>query len=65
MVASEEFSSCLIDELGPISVRRMFGKTRVFCDGVMFAMFNNELVGGADDPLNFTERAALAGFLAE
>lgn len=53
MVASEEFGSYLCDELRPlgmISLRRMFGKTGVFCDGVMFAMVNdNELYLRVDD----------------
>jgi len=47
MVASAEFGSYLGDELsalGAVSLRPMFGKTGVFCDGVMFAMVNdNEL----------------------
>ncbi|MFT3854388.1 MAG: TfoX/Sxy family protein [Ilumatobacteraceae bacterium] len=41
MTASEELGSHLCDELGPLGdvwLRRMFGKTGVFCDGVMFAM---------------------------
>ena len=41
MVASTEFASFLRDELAPlgyITTRRMFGKTGVFCEGVMFGM---------------------------
>ena len=53
MVASEEFGSYLCDELRPlgiISLRRMFGKTGVFCCGVMFSMVNdNELYLRVDD----------------
>lgn len=53
MVASEEFGSYLCDELlplGAVSMRRMFGKTGVFCEGVMFAMVtDNELYLRVDD----------------
>ncbi len=41
MVASETFAEFLREQLAPlgrITMRRMFGKTGVFCDGVMFAM---------------------------
>src|SRR5258708_12078171 len=41
MVASDSFVAFLREQLaplGPITVRRMFGKTGVFCDGVMFGM---------------------------
>jgi DNA transformation protein len=41
MVASDAFAEFLREQLaalGRITVRRMFGKTGVFCDGVMFAM---------------------------
>ena len=41
MVASTEFASFLRDQLtslGPVTMRRMFGKTGVFCEGVMFGM---------------------------
>ena len=41
MVASSEFASFLCDQLTPIghvTMRRMFGKTGVFCDGVMLGM---------------------------
>jgi DNA transformation protein and related proteins len=41
MVASESFAEFLREQLAPlgrITVRRMFGKTGVFCDGVMFAI---------------------------
>jgi DNA transformation protein and related proteins len=40
MVASAAFGALLCDELaalGEIGLRPMFGKTGVFCDGVMFA----------------------------
>jgi DNA transformation protein and related proteins len=41
MVASASFAEFLREQLaplGPIALRRMFGKTGVFCDGVMLAM---------------------------
>ncbi len=41
MVASETYADFLREQLAPLgrlSLRRMFGKTGVFCDGVMFAM---------------------------
>jgi DNA transformation protein and related proteins len=45
MVASEHFSDLLreqLTELGPIRMRRMFGKTGVFCGGVMFGMVSDD-----------------------
>ena len=41
MVASETYADFLREQLAPLgrlSLRRMFGKTGVFCDGVMLAM---------------------------
>src|ERR1700694_2983775 len=41
MVASDRFAEFLRDQLAPlgrIAMRRMFGKTGVFCDGVMLGM---------------------------
>lgn len=41
MVASDSFADFLREELAPlgsITLRRMFGKTGVFCDGLMFGM---------------------------
>jgi DNA transformation protein and related proteins len=49
MAASKSFSEFLREQLaplGPLSFRRMFGKTGVFCEGVMFAVV-------ADDTLYF------------
>jgi DNA transformation protein len=45
MVASDSFAEFLRDQLAPlgsISTRRMFGKTGVFCDGVMIAMVTDD-----------------------
>jgi DNA transformation protein and related proteins len=53
MVASETFADFLREQLAPlgrISLRRMFGKTGVFCDGVMLAMVSeNTLYFRVDD----------------
>ncbi|MEW6643763.1 MAG: TfoX/Sxy family protein [Pseudomonadota bacterium] len=45
MVASDSFAEFLREQLAPlgrITMRRMFGKTGVFCDGVMLAMVNDD-----------------------
>jgi DNA transformation protein and related proteins len=74
MVASDSFAEFLREQLAPlgrITTRRMFGKTGVFCDGVMFAMVTeNTLYVRVDDqnrvtfkeaesfpPLNYAKRA--------
>src|SRR6476620_2319691 len=53
MVASETYAEFLREQLAPLgrlSLRRMFGKTGVFCDGVMFAMVtDNTLYFRVDD----------------
>jgi DNA transformation protein len=53
MVASDSFADFLREQLGPlgpITMRRMFGKTGVFCDGVMLAMIrDNTLYFRVDD----------------
>ena len=53
MVASDSFADFLREQLaplGPISVRPMFGKTGVFCDGVMLAVVcDNTLYFRVDD----------------
>ena len=41
MVASDSFGEFLREQLAPlgrVTMRRMFGKTGVFCDGLMFGM---------------------------
>ena len=41
MVASETFAEFLREQLAPlgrVTMRRMFGKTGVFCDGLMFGI---------------------------
>ena len=45
MVASDTFAEFLQEQLAPlgrVSVRRMFGKTGVFCDGLMIGMVRND-----------------------
>ena len=53
MVASDGFAEFLGDQLAPlgrITMRRMFGKTGVFCDAVMFGMVTeNTLYFRVDD----------------
>ena len=53
MVASEGFTEFLRDQLAPlgrITMRRMFGKTGVFCDGFMLGMVrDNTLYFRVDD----------------
>ena len=53
MVASNSFAEFLREQLAPLgrlTMRRMFGKTGVFCDGVMFGMVaDNTLYFRVDD----------------
>jgi DNA transformation protein len=53
MVASDTFAEFLREQLAPlgrVTMRRMFGKTGVFCDGVMFGMVTeNTLYLRVDD----------------
>ena len=45
MVASTDFADFLRDQLAPlgrITMRRMFGKTGVFCDGLMLGMVRDD-----------------------
>ena len=47
MVVSDGFAEFLREELAPlghITMRRMFGKTGVFCDGLMFAMVTDNIL---------------------
>lgn len=47
MVASPDFAEFLREQLaplGPLMMRRMFGKTGVFCDGVMFGMVRDNIL---------------------
>src|ERR1700759_2467991 len=53
MTASDSFADVLREQLAPIghvTLRRMFGKTGVFCDGLMLAMVrDNALYFRVDD----------------
>jgi DNA transformation protein len=53
MVASDSFAEFLSEQLapiGPVAVRRMFGKTGVFCGGAMLGMVSdNTLYFRVDD----------------
>jgi DNA transformation protein and related proteins len=45
MVASDSFAEFLREQfapLGRVTMRRMFGKTGVFCDGLMFGMVTDD-----------------------
>jgi len=45
MVASDSFASFLREQLAPlgrVTMRRMFGKSGVFCDGLMFGMVRDD-----------------------
>jgi DNA transformation protein len=47
MVASDGFAEFLREQLAPLghlTMRRMFGKTGVFCDGVMFGMVTDNML---------------------
>jgi DNA transformation protein len=47
MVASDSFAEFLREQLAPlgrVTLRRMFGKTGVFCDGVMFAVVADNML---------------------
>ncbi len=55
MVASDSFAEFLREALAPlgcITMRRMFGKTGVFCDGVMLAMVRHNMLYLRVDPDN-------------
>jgi|SRR6185437_12913461 len=47
MVASDSFAEFLREQLTPLghlTMQRMFGKTGVFCDGVMFGMVTDNML---------------------
>ena len=64
MVASETYAEFLCEQLAPlgrVTLRRMFGKTGVFCDGVMLGMVTeNTLYFRVDDENRETFREAEA-----
>jgi DNA transformation protein and related proteins len=64
MVASETYAEFLREQLAPLgrlTMRRMFGKTGVFCDGVMLGMVTeNRLYFRVDDQNRATFKEAEA-----
>jgi DNA transformation protein len=55
MVASAGFSEFLREQLAPlghVTMRRMFGKTGVFCNGLMFGMVTDDTLYVRVDDLN-------------
>ena len=47
MVASDSFAEFLREQLAPlgrVTMRRMFGKTGVFCDGMMLGMVTDNML---------------------
>ena len=61
MVASDSFAEFLREQLAPLgrlTLRRMFGKTGVFCDGVMLGMVTDNTLYFRVDEEN---RAVAAG----
>ncbi|HJQ58919.1 MAG TPA: TfoX/Sxy family protein [Vineibacter sp.] len=55
MVASDSFAEFLREQLAPlgrVTLRRMFGKTGVFCNGLMFAMVTDNMLYFRVDELN-------------
>lgn len=76
MVASDSFAEFVRDQLaplGPIALRRMFGKTGVFCHGVMLGMVSENTLyfrvddgnreafkeAAADPPINYRKQGTL------
>ena len=73
MVASDGFAEFLSEQLAPLGhvvMRRMFGKTGVFCNGLMFGMVTDDTLyvrvddgnraffeeSGSSPPLNYQKR---------
>ncbi len=76
MVASDSYAEFLREQLAPlghVTMRRMFGKTGVFCDGVMFGMVTQNMLylrvdehnreafkeAEADPPLNYAKQGSM------
>ena len=76
MVASDGFAEFLREQLAPlgrVTMRRMFGKTGVFCDGVMFGMVSEDTLyvrvddhnravfkeAESDPPLNYAKHGQM------
>ena len=52
MTATQAYAAYLRDQLGHLATRRMFGKTGIFCDGLMFAMVTDNTLYFRVDALN-------------
>ena len=65
MVASASFAEFLREQLAPLgrlTMRRMFGKTGVFCDGLMFGMVTEDTLYFRVDDHNSTAFSEAAAF---
>ena len=65
MVASDSFAEFLREQLAPlgrVTVRRMFGATGVFCDGLMFAVVSEDTLFFRVDEHNKTAFKEAASF---
>ena len=65
MVASDNFAEFLSEQLAPlgrVTMRRMFGKTGVFCDGVMLGMVADNTLYFRVDEENKATFDEAAGF---
>lgn len=65
MVASDSFADFLREQLAPlghVTLRRMFGKTGVFCDGVMLGMVRDNTLYFRVDEANRAAFAEAAAF---
>ncbi len=65
MVASDSFAEFLREQLAPlghVAMRRMFGKTGVFCDGLMFGMVTDDALYFRVDDGNRAAFAEAASF---
>src|SRR3989337_1902757 len=63
MVVSDSFAEFLREQLAPlgrVTMRRMFGKTGVFCDGLMFGMGDHSRAAFKEaesfPPLNYEKK---------
>src|SRR5215472_13190987 len=65
MVASDSFAEFLREQLAPlgrVTMRRMFGATGVFCDGLMFAVVSEDTLYFRVDAHNRTAFKEAASF---
>ena len=65
MVASDSFAEFLREQLAPLgrlAIRRMFGKSGVFCDGLMFAVVTEDTLYFRVDDGNRAAFAEAASF---